>query len=145
MKVGSDWSPKRVTHLVKRIVNSKVSFCQERHDVSHKAKDKENIPVSDSAKYRKNNDDMRWDFNHVVKRFENLSIENLEVSIEYAENLSDRGYVKEKIYWSKKDSSQGLSVDMSTDASLFLVKNIVTKDSQGKPGIADSEQILHVA
>jgi len=81
----------------------------------------------------------------VVKRFENLSIENLEVSIEYAENLSDRGYVKEKIYWSKKDSSQGLSVDMSTDASLFLVKNIVTKDSQGKPGIADSEQILHVA
>lgn len=81
----------------------------------------------------------------MVKRFKNLSIEHLKVSIKYAENFADRGHVKEKIHWSKKDSCQSLSVDMTTDASLFLVENIVTSHSHGKPGIANSDQILHEA
>jgi len=128
VKVAAKGSPEAVSDLVKLVVGVQVWCCDVLCKISHDKEDKhEDANVSPDDQEAENDENVSAHIHHMLKRLNDLTIEDVHIICKDVQYLSNRGHIEEDIDWGFQDFSQRVLVDVSPDLALHSVHEIAAK------------------
>ena len=104
----------------------------------------DNPPASKGEQVVEDDQHVCCHIHHVIERLDNLTIENIHVSGENVEDLSNRGDIEEDVDWSEEDLSESLLVDISSNTLFHLREEDVAKISTCQAKDSNECECFHI-